>query len=139
MRHEKYGSNLFVIISTNHIETSVIPLRKAVLKKLTALHTKEAFNGLSIRKPLNFFLQGFLKLIKWYDKYLNVLGKYVDKQRYVLFLMFHSIFWISYTTLTTYDRGNLFYDFPPYIIITSYFGGSYTISIVWKIEYISLQ
>ncbi|GFY21217.1 hypothetical protein TNCV_3992611 [Trichonephila clavipes] len=31
-----------------------------------------------IQSP-EFFLEGFLKLIKWYDKCFNVLGTYVEK------------------------------------------------------------
>ncbi|GFV87077.1 hypothetical protein TNCV_5112951 [Trichonephila clavipes] len=36
-------------------------------------------------------LKGFLKLIKRYDKCLNVLGTYVEKHSYVLSLMSHSV------------------------------------------------
>ncbi|GFX30114.1 histone-lysine N-methyltransferase SETMAR [Trichonephila clavipes] len=48
-----------------------------------------------------FFLKGFLKFIKQYDKCLNVLGTYVEKYTFVFSLVSHSTFRLSYTTLTT--------------------------------------
>ncbi|GFY15653.1 histone-lysine N-methyltransferase SETMAR [Trichonephila clavipes] len=55
-------------------------LKKNLAKRRFVSNTevKQAVKRFRMQSP-EFLLEGFLKLIKWYDKCLNVLGTYVEK------------------------------------------------------------
>ncbi|GFS81724.1 histone-lysine N-methyltransferase SETMAR [Trichonephila clavipes] len=76
LHHQHYSPDL---------ATSDFHLRLLLKKNLAGrrfgsnAEVKQAVKLFFRMQSLEFFLEGFLKLIKWYDKCLNVLGTYVEK------------------------------------------------------------